>query len=86
MLGKVAHWFPLAEYTFIRFFGSYKAPHVMPRYVTDKILIHGVYFQMSSSFSKVLTKGKKKSWPTLPLTIGTCMVKDFREVEQKKKR
>ena len=80
-LGKVAHWFPLAEYTFIRVFGSYKAPHAMPRYVTDKILIQEVFFQKSSSFSRVLTKGKKKPWPMLPLTIGTYMVKDFREVE-----
>ena len=36
---------------------------------------------MTSGFSKVLNKGKKKSWPTLPLTIGAYTVKDFREVE-----
>ena len=53
----------------------------MPRYVTDKILIQEVCFQMTSSFSKVLSKGKKKSWPTLPLTVSTYTVKDFREVE-----
>ena len=80
-LGKVAHWFPLAEYTFIRVFGSYKTPHAMPRYVTDKMLIQEVCFQMTSSFSKVLTKGKKKPWPTLPLTVSTYTIRDFREVE-----
>ena len=36
---------------------------------------------MTFGFSKVLTKGKKKPWPTLPLTIGAYIVKDFREVE-----
>lgn len=36
---------------------------------------------MSSSFSRVLSKGKKKPWPTLPLTIGAYTIKDFREVE-----
>ena len=36
---------------------------------------------MTSGFSKVLTKGKKKPWPTLPLTIGTYRVKEFRDVE-----
>ena len=75
------HWFPLIEYTFIRVFVSYKAPHAMHRYVTDKILIQELCFQMTSIFSKVLTKGKKKSWPTLPLTIDSYTVKDFREVE-----
>ena len=53
----------------------------MPRFVTDKVLMQEVCFQMSSSFSRVLSKGKKKSWPTLPLTIGTYIVKDFRDVE-----
>ena len=36
---------------------------------------------MSSGFSRVLSRGKKKPWPTLPLTIGAYIVKEFREVE-----
>ena len=35
---------------------------------------------MSHGFSNILSKGKKKPWPTLPLTIGAFTVKDFREV------
>ena len=54
----------------------------MPQFVTDKMLLQEVCFQMTSGFSKVLTKGKKKSWPTLPLTIDAYRVKDFREVEE----
>ena len=53
----------------------------MPRFVTDKMLPQEVCYQMTSGFSKVLAKGKKKSWPTLPLTIGAYTVKDFREAE-----
>ena len=79
-LVKVAHWFPFPGYTFIRVFGTYKAPHAMPRFVTDKMLIQEVCFQMSHGFSSILSKGKKKPWPTLPLTIGAYTVKDFREV------
>ena len=52
----------------------------MPRFVTDKMLIQEVCFQMSQGFSSVLSKGKKKLWPTLPLTIGAYTVKDFKEV------
>ena len=80
-LGKVANWFPLTEYTFIRVFGSFKTPHAMPQFVTDKMLLQEFFYQMTSSFSKVLTKGKKKPWPKLPLTIDAYTVKDFREVE-----
>ena len=80
MLVKVAHWFPFSEYTFIRVFSSFKAPHALPEFVTDKMLLQEVCYQMNSSFSKVLTKGKKNPWLTLPLTIGAYIVKDFREV------
>ena len=40
---------------------------------------------MSSGFSRVLSKGKKKMWPTLPLTIGAYTVKEFIEVEAEEK-
>ena len=36
---------------------------------------------MTSGFSKMLSKDKKKPWPTLPLTIGSYTVKDLKEVE-----
>ena len=36
---------------------------------------------MTGGFTKVLTKGKKKPWPSLPLTIRAYTVKDFKEVE-----
>ena len=36
---------------------------------------------MSLGFSRVLSKGKKKPWLALPLTIDAYTVKDFREVE-----
>ena len=35
---------------------------------------------MSQGFSSILSKGKKKPWPTLPLTSGAFTVKYFREV------
>ena len=80
-LVKVAHWFPFAEGTFIRVFGSLKTPHALPRFINDKLLFQEVCYQMTSSFSKVLTKGKKNPWPTMPLTIGAYTVKYFKEVE-----
>ena len=64
---RVANWFPITHSTFIRVFGSFKAPHALPEFVTDKLLLQEVCYQMTSGFSKVLTKGKKKSWPTLPI-------------------
>lgn len=44
---KVAHWFPIQEGTFIRVFGINKAPHSLPRFVMDMILLWEVYYQMT---------------------------------------
>ena len=50
-------------------------------FVTGKLLLQEVCYQMTSGFSKVPTKGKKKPWPTVPLTIGTYTVRDFKQLE-----
>lgn len=86
MLVKVSHWFPFTEYTFMRVFGSFNTPHALPQFITNKILLQEVCYEMNSGFSKVLTKGKKKPWPTFPLTIDAYIVKDFREVEVEAKK
>ena len=82
---QLANWFTITHNTFIRVFGSFKEPHVLPKFVTDKLLLQKVCYQMMRGFSKVLTKGKKKPWPTLPLTIGAYTVKYFKEVEAEAK-
>ena len=50
----------------------------MPKFITDKVLMQEG--QMTSGFSNVLSKGKNKPWPALPLTIGAYTVKDSIEV------
>lgn len=41
---------------------------------------------MAGGFSKVLTKGKKDPWITMPLIINAYTMKDFREVEAEAKQ
>ena len=76
----IAHWFP-QEGVIIQVFRMLQAPHALPRFVPDKVLLQEVCYQMTMGFTMVLTKGKKKPWPSLPLTIGAYTVKDFRAVE-----
>ena len=78
---RVASWFPITHSTFIRVFGSFKAPHALHEFVINKLLLQEVFYQMTSGFSKVLIKGKKNPWPSLPLTISAYMVRDLKEVE-----
>lgn len=82
---KVVHWFPIWEGTFIRVLGSYKTPHALPRFATDRVLMQEVCYQMIQGFSKTLRKGKKKPWPTFPLIIRAYTVENFKEVEAEAK-
>lgn len=43
---KVAHWFLIQEGTFIRVFNSYKAPHALPKFAMDNVLLWEVCYQM----------------------------------------
>lgn len=78
---KVSHSFPIQEGTFIRVFITHKAPRVLPKFVMYKTLLQEVCYQMTQSFSKILNKGKKKPWPTFPLTIKAYVVEKFKQVE-----
>lgn len=82
---KVAHWFPNGEGTFIRVFGSYKTPHALPRFATNRVLMQEVCYQMTQGFLKTLRKGKKKPWPAFPLIIRAYTVENFKEVEAEDK-
>lgn len=66
-------------------FGTHKAPHALPKFVTDKMLLREVCYQMTQGFSRVLNKGKNKPWPTFPLTIGSHVVENFKQVEAEAK-
>lgn len=78
---RVADQFPIQEGTFIRFFGSYKPPHALPKFVIDKLMLQEVCYQMTTGLSKTLNKGKKKPQPSLPLTTGAYTIDIFQEVE-----
>jgi len=57
---KVAHWFSIDEGRVVGVFGTHKALHALPKFVTDTTLLREVCYQMTHGFLKVLNKGKKK--------------------------
>ena len=63
----VARWFAKEKFTYIRVFGSYASPHVLPYYVPDKLLAKEIAYQLVNDVTNQLKYGKKAIWPTFPL-------------------
>ena len=42
----VARWFADEIFTYVRIFGSYASPHVLPYYVVDKLLTREIAYQL----------------------------------------
>lgn len=41
---EVADWFTSSQGTFISISGAYKSPHLMPKFVTDKVIMQEVSY------------------------------------------
>ena len=42
----IARWFAEESFTYVRFFGSYASPHILPYYVRDKLLAREIAYQL----------------------------------------
>jgi hypothetical protein len=77
-LEKVADWFVEEYFSYIRVFGSQVSPHALPRFVSDKLVLREVAYQIATnSISKELRNNSKKQWPYYPVSIGQCSILDF---------
>ena len=83
----VARWFGEELFTYIRVFGSYVSPHVLPLYVLDKLVAREITYQTcgQGGMTKDLKDKKKGIWPQFPIKCGTFSLFDighaFREIE-----
>jgi len=66
----IAYWYASPGGTFLRVFGRKKPLHVLPRYVTDKLVMQEVSCHLTIGLSTDLHRKVKEPWPTLPLQIG----------------
>jgi hypothetical protein len=58
--------------TYIRIYRATKAPHLLPRFVPDKLVLQEVAYQtVINGVGEFLYQDKKSIWPLLPLWIGS---------------
>ena len=67
----VARWFVEENLTYIRVFGSYASPLVLPYYVLDKFLAKEIAYHLVNGIMKQLKDAKKAIWPNFPVQCGT---------------
>ena len=74
----VARCFAEESFTYVRVFGSYDSPHVLPYYVPNKLLTTKISYQLVvNGISKQLKDAKKVVWPNFPLQHGTFALFDI---------
>jgi len=58
-LAYTKDWFTSPDGTFIRVFSAYRSLHLLPLFVTDKVVTQEVNYQLATRLSRFLYKVKK---------------------------
>jgi len=74
----VGKYFIEEWFTYIRAFGITSDPHVLPLYVSDKLLAREIAYQtMGKGLTKFLKDEKKSLWPSFPVKCGSFALSNF---------
>ena len=79
-------WFGEDLFTYVRVFGSFASPHVLPLYVPDKLIAREISYQTCGDIglTKELKDKNKAIWPQFPFSCGAFSLFDvghaFKEV------
>lgn len=86
-LTTVGSWFEEEKFTYIRLFGSLTKPHVLPLYVSDKLLARELAYQIIvEGTSRTLRDSKKHMWLIFHLRCGIFTLHDHKHVEKEAKK
>jgi hypothetical protein len=65
---------------YIRVYGTMKSPHILPKFVLDKLVLQEISYQtMIHGVGACLYRDKKAIWPPLPLWVGSYSFKEIKE-------
>jgi hypothetical protein len=70
-LRAIADWFIEENFSYIRVFGCSIPPHVLPKFLPDRLVCREVAYQIVTGRIGIeLKTTQKKSWPAFPVQIG----------------
>jgi hypothetical protein len=84
---EIGDWFVDEEFSYIRIYGCEGAPHILPRYVPDRLVLREIAYQIVGvGIVASLSKSQKKKWPSFPIPLGIYSLLNakhaLKEVEQ----
>jgi hypothetical protein len=69
--------------TYIRVYGAMKSPHLLPRFVPDKLVLLRSGLSNGDQWSRgMLYRDKKAIWPPLPLYIDTYLFSNTKKIQE----
>lgn len=77
----ITYWYSSPCGTFIRIFGREILLHVLPRYITNKLVMQEVSYHLATWLLVALQRKTKEPWPTLPLHIGLYEIKNLKVMD-----
>jgi hypothetical protein len=79
----IGNWYLMEHGTYIRVYRAMKSPHLLPLFVSYRLVIQGVAYQMVIiRVGGILYKYRKAIWPPLPLYIDTYYVSNTKQAQE----
>jgi hypothetical protein len=73
-LKGIGDWYMTKYYTYVRIYGATGPPHLLPKYVPDKLLAHEVAYQtIDKGVTTYLSEKNKRYWSDFPYSHGTIL-------------
>jgi hypothetical protein len=83
VISKMGHWYLDERETYIRVFRATGAPHLLPIYVPDRLVLGEICYQtILQGYNATLVKEKKRAFILYGFHIGFYMVKDTTHAKQ----
>lgn len=83
VLSEIGDWFVTKKFTYIRIYGATKAPHLLPKIVTEHMVLTKIIYQTyCHGMGSVFHRKRSHLWPCFPNTIGDYYVHTFSEAEK----
>jgi hypothetical protein len=77
-LSAIVDWYIEELFSYIRVFGCYISPHVLPRFLPDRLVCREVANQIvSGGITKKMKATQKRIWPTFPIQVGVFSLSHF---------
>jgi hypothetical protein len=80
---KYGVWYMTPDGVYIRMSGISKAPHQLPHFVQDKLLLQELSYQTHiHGVASSLYKEKNGLWHPFPLSMGICKIENLKQAKE----